>query len=73
MEDVLKNGYYASPLGYDIVDRFVDEVLKIADKMSFYFKNTHKDIIMTPEDKEDYRNNDFCGFCEKKRIDDKVR
>ena len=28
LEDVLKSGYYKSPLGYDNVDWFVDEVVK---------------------------------------------
>ena len=34
--------------------------------MAFYFKNTKKDIIMTEENDEDYRNNNICRFCEKK-------
>ena len=33
--------------------------------MAFYFKNTKKDIIMTQEDEEDYKNNNICRFCEK--------
>ena len=41
--------------------------------MAFYFKNTKKDINMTDEDEEDYRNNDICRFCEKEIITDKVR
>ena len=41
--------------------------------MAFHFKNTKKDIIMTKEDEEDYRNNDICRFCGKKVITDKVR
>ena len=32
LEDVLKSGYYKSPLGYDIVDWFVDEVVKLENK-----------------------------------------
>ena len=32
LEDVLKNGYYKSPLGYDNVDWFVNEVLKLEKK-----------------------------------------
>ena len=47
LEDVLKSDYYKSPLGYDNVDWFVDEVIKLENKMAFYFKNTKKDIIMT--------------------------
>ena len=37
--------------------------------MTFYFKNTQKDIIMTEEDEEDYRNINICRFCEKELID----
>ena len=73
LEDVLKSDYYKSPLGYDNVDWFVDEVIKLENKMAFYFKNTKKDINMTDEDDEDYRNNDICRFCEKEIITDKVR
>ena len=50
LEDILKSEYYKSPLGYDNVDWFVDEVIKLENKMAFYFKNTKKDIIMTEED-----------------------
>ena len=45
VEDVLKSEYYKSPLGYDNVDWFVDEVIKLETKMAFYFKNTN-DIIL---------------------------
>ena len=47
MENVLKSGYYRSPLGYDNVDWFVDDVIKLENKMSFSFANSKKDIIMT--------------------------
>ena len=73
IEDVLKSVYYKSPLGYDNVDWFVDEVIKLENKMAFYFKNTNKDIIMTPEDEQDYKNNNICRFCEKIIECDKVR
>ena len=73
MEDILKSDYYKSPLGYDNVDWFVDEVINLENKMAFYFKNTKKDIIMTDEDEEDYRNNNICRFCEKEIIGDEVR
>ena len=52
MEDVLESGYYESPLGYDNVDWFVKEVIKLEKKMAFYFKNTKKDIIMTQKMKK---------------------
>ena len=73
LEDVLKSDYYKSPLGYDKVDWFVDEVIKLENKMAFYFKDTNKDIIMTQEDEEDCRNDDVCRFCEKEILSDKVR
>ena len=72
MEEVLESGYYKSPLGYDNVDWFVNEVIKSEIKMAFYFKNTKKDIIMTEED-EDFKNNNICRFCEKNLKSDKVR
>ena len=73
LENVLKSGYHKSPLGYDNVDWFVDEVIKLENKMAFYFKNTKKDIIMTDDDEEEYRNNNICRFCEKEILSDKVR
>ena len=73
MEDVLQSGYYKSPLGYDNVDWFVNEVLKLENKMTFFFKNTNKDIIMTEEDEEDFKINKICRFCEKIIDCDKVR
>ena len=62
LEDVLKSSYYKSPLGYNNVDCFADQVMKLENKMAFFFKNTKKDIIMTEEDEEDYRNINICGF-----------
>ena len=41
--------------------------------MAFYFKETKKDIIMTQENEEDYKNNNICRFCEKEILSDKVR
>ena len=73
LQDVLKSDCYESPLGYDNVDWFVKQVIKLENKMAFYFKNTKKDIIMTQEDEEDYRNNNICRFCEKNIESDKVR
>ena len=34
--------------------------------MAFYIKVSKKDIIMTDEDEQDFRNNIICRFCEKK-------
>ena len=72
LEDVLKSDFFKSPLGYDNVDWFVDEVIKLEIKMAFYFKNTKEDINMKDED-EDYRNDNVCRFCEKEILSDKVR
>ena len=65
LNDVLESGYYESPLGYDNVDWFVKEVIKLENKMAFYFKETKKDIIMTKENEEDFKNNNNCRLCEK--------
>ena len=73
MNDVLENGYYESPLGYDNVDWFVKEFIKLENKMAFYFKETKKDIIMTQEDEGKYKNNNICRFCEKETFSNKVR
>ena len=73
MEDVLESGHYESPLGYNNVDWFVKEVIKLENKMAFYFKNTKKDIDMTKENEEDFKNNNICRFCEKEILSDKVR
>ena len=73
LNDVLKSGYYESPLRYDNVDWFVEEIIKLENKMAVFFKNTKKDIIMTQEDEEDYKNKNICGFCEKNIESDKVR
>ena len=72
LDDILKNGYYESPLGHNNVDWFVHEVIEVENKMNFYFKITKKDIIMAEEDEEDYRSKTICHFCEKEIIN-KVR
>ena len=64
MEDVLQSVYHKSPLGYDNVGWFVKEVIKLENKRAFYFKTTNKDIIMTEDDEEDYKNNNICRFWE---------
>ena len=74
MEDVLKSGYYKSPLGYDNEDCFVHEVLNLENKMAFYFlKKTKADIIMTEENEKVFENINICRFCEKEILSDKVR
>ena len=42
LENVLKSGYYKSPLGYNNADWFVDEVIKLENKKVFCFKNTKR-------------------------------
>ena len=73
MEDVLGSDYFESPLGYDNKDWFVKEVIKFENKMASYLKNTKKDIIMSKENEEDFKNNNICRFCEKEILSDKVR
>ena len=65
MEDVLKSGYYKSPLGYENIDWFVDEVIKSENKMAFFLKNTNKDIIMTEEEQDDYKKMMCSNFLRK--------
>ena len=73
LDHILKSGYYKSPLGHENVDWFVDETVKLENKMNFWFKSTRKDIIMTEEDKQDFEINNICRFCEKYIELDKVR
>ena len=42
LEDVLQSGYHKSPLGDDIVDWFVDEVINLENKKAFYFKKKER-------------------------------
>ena len=51
MNTILKSGYHKSPLGCNILDWFVDEVVKLENTMAFYYENTNKNIIMTDEKK----------------------
>ena len=41
--------------------------------MTFYLRNTKKDIIMNQEDIEDFENNNLPRFCEKTIASSKVR
>ena len=73
LEDVLKSGYYESPLGHENINWFVDEIVKLENKMNFWLKNTNNDIIMTEEDKQDFESDNICRYCEKYIESDKVR
>ena len=66
LEDVLGNGYYDSHSGYDYVDWFVNQVIKLKNKMAFYFKNTKKDIITTKKMKKNIKIIIFVDFVKKK-------
>ena len=63
--DVLQSVYYESPPGYNFVNWFVNEVLKLENKMNIFFRNSKKDIVMTQEDEKQYRNSVFFCFVRK--------
>ena len=64
LNDVLKSGFFNdSVLGYKSVDWFVDAIVKLESKMTFYFENIRKDTLMTEEDEGTYRNFIICRFC----------
>ena len=63
MNNVLQSGY-GSCFGENIVEWFVNEVIEVETKMKFYFENTKKNIVMTGEDEEDFKNSTFCWCCE---------
>ena len=46
MQDVLQNSYFKSPLGYENVDWFVDEVIKSESKMTFKFLKTLRKMLL---------------------------
>ena len=68
MEKVLQSGYHKSPLGYNNVDWFVNEIIKLESKIAFCFKNTKKDFIMTKENEGENKNNNICWFCGKDNL-----
>ena len=51
----------------------MDKVIKLENKMAFYFKNIKKDIIMTEENEKEVKNISICRFCGREIIDNKVR
>ena len=63
LNKVLQSGY-RSCFGENNVEWFVNEVTRIENKMQFYFENTKKDIVMTRENEEDFKNSTFCWLCE---------
>ena len=73
LDVVLKNDYFESPLGYNTVDWFLDEVIKLEIKIAFFLKKFNKDIKITEEKEQVYRNNIMCRFFEKEILSDEVR
>ena len=73
LDYVLHSSYYKYPFGYNKVDWFVDEVIKLENVIDFYFKNTKKAITMTEKDEEDVKIINICRFCETNIECDKVR
>ena len=71
--DLLKSGIYDSLLGHDNVEWYLNEVIKLENKMAFYFKNTKKDIFTLEDDEEDFENIFICRFYEKGIVSVKVR
>ena len=70
--DVLQSSYYKSPLGYNNVDWFVDEVI-ILEKIALHFKNTRKTLFWQKKMKKIIKKNNICRFYERYFECDKVR
>ena len=66
MEDVLESGDYESFLGYDNVDWFVNDIIKLENKMAFFFKKTKKDIFMKQKIRKILIAIIFVDFVKKK-------
>ena len=65
LEAVSKNGYYKSFLGYENVDWFVGEIIKLEKKRKFWFKNTKKDIIKIKKIEKIFKIPIFANFVKK--------
>ena len=63
LNDVLQSGYHSAFVENN-VEWFVNEDLKIENKMNCYFQNLKKNIMMTQEDEEDFKKSEVCWFCE---------
>ena len=55
---------YKSNFGPDNVDWFVDEAIKLENKMNFHFKDTNVKLSISEEDEYNFENSDKCWFCE---------
>ena len=65
LNDVLQSGYYESPLGYDTVDLFVDEVIKLENKTNSFVGNNEKGITMTGKEVKVCEKNIIYRFRER--------
>ena len=62
LNDVSKSANSESNLNYDIIDSFVDEVIKLENRMVFFFENILRKIIIGKEDEEQNRKTHICSF-----------
>ena len=70
LNDVFKSCYYSFPLGYDNVDWFKKEIIRLEKKI---FKDTNRYIILTEENEEEFKTNNVCPICEINIEPEKVR
>ena len=54
LNDVLESGYYNSRSGYNNVNCFVEEVIKLENKMAFCFKNIYENNIFSKENEDNF-------------------
>ena len=73
LNKVLKSSFFETSSGYDNVDWFVEEVIKLENKIPIFYENTNKDFIMAEEDEEHFRNKKICQNCQNEKLDDKIR
>ena len=55
---------YKYVFGHDKVDWFVDEIIKLENKMKLYFKDTNIPLKMSEEVDYNFENSNKCWFCE---------
>ena len=72
LNDILQRGYFYSLLGYDNVNWFENEVIKLGKK-ELFSAILKKDIILSEEDDDHYRSTKNWWFCEKDIDFNKVR
>ena len=68
-----KNDVLQLNLGYNSVNWFVEEVVKLENKTNLFFKQPKEKFLMTQEDEEQYTNGNVCWFYEKDVDYTKVR